>query len=235
MSGLLGHRGLLLQSTVAEGTDPYWNQVTSLLHFNGVNGSTTFTDQKGVAWTRQGNAVIDTSAFKFGDSSLSTGTSGYLQAPSAGLCDFGVGDFTLEAWVRPLVLNQYQNIFNSRDGGSGTVGLSFRLTNAGVLQAFRGSGQNAINGTTVLSASGFQHVALARSGTTWRLFLNGSLEGSAAIATDVNPGGPGFIGAYGAYGATERWQGHIDEFRITKGVARYTAAFTPPTAAFPNG
>src|SRR5690606_34123168 len=85
-------------ATGPSSTDPYWSSVSSLLHFNGSNGSTTFTDEKGVGWTASGDAEISTAQSKFGGSSLSLdGTGDWLDASNAGFT-FGTGDFTIEAW-----------------------------------------------------------------------------------------------------------------------------------------
>ncbi len=222
-------------------TDPYWASVTSLLHFDAADGSTTFTDQKGVTWSRgSSNAEIDTAESKFGGSSLFTNTTGYLGAATSGNFDFGTGDFTIECWIKPATVASFQTIFSHRSGGSGSEGLTFRITNGGVLQAFRGAGLNVMAGTTVLSTSSFQHVALCRVGTTWRLFLNGVQEASTSInvSTDVSASASAtsYIGVYGAFSlTTERLSsGWIDDFRATKGVGRYASGFTPPATAFPD-
>lgn len=220
------------------GGDPYWSSVTSLLHFDGSDGSTTFTDQRGVTWTRPvgGDAELDTAQAQWGASSLLVNTGGIL-ANTFGVFDFGTGDFTIEAWVRPAAIGSIQNIYSQREGGSGAAGLSFRIDTSGVLQCFHSAGANIFSGATPLTpASALQHVALCRAGGTWRCFVDGNLDGSASVSGDVSAGvQPAFIGAYGNFGlSTEQFVGHIDDFRATKGVARYTASFTPPIAAFPN-
>lgn len=221
-------------------TDPYWASVTSLLHFDAADGSTTFTDQKGITWSRgSSNAEIDTAESKFGGSSLFSNTTGYLGAPTAGNFDFGTGDFTLECWVKPSSIATYQTIFNHRNAG-GNRGITFRITNSGKLEAFRDGGLNIMTGTTTLSTTAFQHVALSRVGTTWRIFLEGVEEGSNAglsgvdVSTDASA--TSYIGVYGDFSlTTERLSsGWIDEFRATKGVGRYASGFTPPAAAFPD-
>lgn len=222
-------------------TDPYWANVTSLLHFDAADGSTTFTDQKGVTWSRgSSNAEIDTAESKFGGSSLFSNTTGYLGAPTAGNFDFGTGDFTVECWIKPSTVASFQTIFSHRSGGGGNDGLTFRITNGGVLQAFRAAGLNIMTGTTTLSTTAFHHVALSRVGNTWRIFLDGVQEGSNAglSGVDVSTGASAtsYIGVYGAFGlTTERLSsGWIDDFRVTKGVGRYASGFTPPAAAFPD-
>lgn len=236
------HQQMLIAiGAAASGGDPNWASVTSLLHFDAADGSTTFTDQKGVTWSRgSSNAEIDTAESKFGGSSLFTNTTGYLGAATSGNFDFGTGDFTIECWIKPSTVASYQTIFSHRSSGGGGSGLTFRITNSGKLEAFRGGGLNIMTGTTTLSTSAFQHVALSRIGANWRIFLNGVQEGSNSSMSgiDVSTGGSAtsYIGVYGAFGlTTERLSsGWIDDFRATKGVGRYASGFTPPAAAFPD-
>src|SRR6185437_4647016 len=84
-----------------------------------------------------------------------------------------------------------------------------------------------------LSANTWYHVAFVRSGNTITAYVNGVQYGSpvtdSSTATFNNQV---FIGSYAdSYG---KFQGYIDELRVTKGVARYLANFTPPNAPFPN-
>ena len=60
------------------GTDPNFSSVTSLLHFDGVDASTTFTDVKGKTWTASGSAQLDTAQAKWGPSSLLLGSGAYI-------------------------------------------------------------------------------------------------------------------------------------------------------------
>ena len=84
-----------------------------------------------------------------------------------------------------------------------------------------------------VSTGQWYHVALVRNGNTFNGYLDGvsgsSTTSSASIGANSTNGA--FFGAQ----ATSNFNGYLDDIRITKGVARYTANFTPPTAAFPNG
>lgn len=206
--------------------DPDWDSVVSLLHFDGADESTTFTDEKGFAWTSFADVQIDTDQSKFGGASmLLDGASDRLKADN----DFGIGtgDYTIEMWARR------QNTTTSR--------ALFSLTGGLALYTSSGTGVSWYGGGSVLSGSfpndgAFHHIAVARESGTVRLFIGGVQVGSGTentnhtytITTSVGP----TIGAYpnGQQGFT----GHIDDFRATVGVARYTADFTPPTEAFPD-
>lgn len=219
-------------------SDPYWSQVTALLHFDGANNSTSFVDETGRTWTRAGNAVISTVQSKFGGSSLSAGTTGYIQTPRDAGMTFGAGDFTIEAWIRPTsaAFSAYSNIFSTR----ASSGLTLRLDPDGKLQAFHGGGLNNVAdmGAGSLSTAAFTHVAFCRQGSNMLLARGGKIVGSAVLSDGQQVDGPdaGLTAYVGVYeGVYEKYLGFIDELRITKGVARYTADYTPPAAAFPAG
>jgi hypothetical protein len=77
----------------------------------------------------------------------------------------------------------------------------------------------------------WNHVAIVRNGSTWTVSINGTSVGTATYSGTVNiPIGPLEIGWAGT--TDSYFTGYIDDLRITKGIARYTANFTPPTAAF---
>jgi hypothetical protein len=87
--------------------------------------------------------------------------------------------------------------------------------------------------STTVSLNTWTHIAITRSGSTWRCFVNGTLEATATAAVTLYTG-TGLISSGANPVGDNSLTGYIDELRITKGYARYTATFTPPTAAFPN-
>lgn len=220
------------------GGDPYWSNVVSLLHFNGTNGSTTYTDEKGLTWTSNGaNIALSTTSPKFGSASLAiTGTNSYAETPSTTAFEFGTGDFTIEGWLNPNAYSNNPNIISNRNSSNG---ITLRISSAGKLQFFPGTGSFIITGTTTVSTGAWTHFALTRQGTTNRIFLGGNLEASGSNSTNYTIAAGmasttriGYSTNSGSF--AERWDGKLDEMRTTKGVCRYTASFTPPTAAFPN-
>ena len=184
-----------------------------------------------------GNAQISTTQSKFGGSSMSfDGTGDYLipNISTSDLYTFGTGAFTVEFWLylnstsgvqicidfRPLATNGPQIIL---------------FTNTGVL-TFQASSTIRITGST-LSTGQWYHIALARSGTDTKLFLNGTQTGSTyssdTTSYTVGANRP-VMGADGANLSLNNLNGYLQDIRITKGYARYTANFTAPTAAFPT-
>ena len=185
-----------------------------------------------------GNAQIDTTTKKYGTGSIKfDGTGDYLTLPARENFAFGTGDFTVEMWLNfsnGVADNFY--LIDARNASQTTNWAIFRGSNAG-------SPQNALNwytGATVYSNSSaftttatWTHIAYARQGTSLRLFVNGTLTDTFTDSTNYSTVATiSYIGS--RYSATEQLNGYIDDLRITKGVARYTANFTAPTAAFPD-
>lgn len=230
------------------GADPYYAFVSSLLHFDGANGSTTFTDEKSLTWTPTGNAQISTAQSKFGGASgLFDGTGDWIQTASSSVLDLGTGNFTIEAWIRLTAqTNNFMGILASNEATFLSTSRFFCCYGASAPApgqqrrvALGGSGIGVGNAvvlsTTQLNLNQWYHAAVTRTGTTTRLFLDGVLESTATSSDSFNFSTNGtLIGANGWDGGAGHYQGYIDDLRVTKGICRYTANFTPPTAAFPN-
>ncbi len=214
----------VLLGTAASAVDTYWRNNTVLaMHFDGANGSTTITDQKGKAATAYGNAHISTAQSKFGGSSAYfDGTGDYISFASNSDFSFGTGDFTVEFWLN---CTRAGNVI---DYASNTPNLYFDGSNNLVFYA---GGASRIS-TSGVVANTWQHIALCRSGTSTRLFIDGTQVGSTYTDTINYSNAVPYIGSNN--GGTGSITGYIDDLRITKGIARYTTNFTPPTAAFPD-
>jgi hypothetical protein len=221
----------------AGATDPNFSNVSLLLHGDGTNGSTTITDSSGSpkTVTAVGNAQISTAQSKFGGASIAfDGTGDYLTVPAGSDFSFP-GDFTVETF---LYLNGTPGVYDTiTEIGTYLNGILFRVN--GTANGY----DIIINGTAnridvVISGnpvSQWVHLALTRSGSTVRLFVEGTLRGSTTATGTVNStSGTTRIGFEKDGTSGRELNGYLDEFRITKGVARYTANFTPPTAPFPN-
>jgi hypothetical protein len=213
---------------------------TVLLHMDGSDASTTFTDSNvgGSAhtWTVNGNAQVDTAESKFGGASgLFDGSGDYLSHASHADWAMASGDFTIDAWCRRAGGNgSFRGICG--DLWFGTYSFQVRLDTNNVVQAVAhlNGTDEVVTGTTAFTGTDWFHVAFVRTGNTLKLFVNGVQEGgdNACSGTMTDGTGGGF--AIGRLGAAEGgvWNGWIDEFRISKGIARWTANFTPPTSAY---
>ena len=226
--------------------DTYYNSCSLLLHCDGANGSTTFTDNSPSPKTVTSNngAAISTAQSKFGGASaLFDGTDDYLNTPSSADFDFGTGDFTVEFWVNPSSLGGSAALVGTRTNDTSTTirWCILATTDAGinVLGCDIWSTSDArialFNHQSQIPTGQWTHCALVRYGTSFKLYQNGvqSTSGATTSAPVANSSTVVNIGSFISSGVL-KLNGYIDELRITKGVARYTGNFTPQTSAFPN-
>lgn len=224
-----GHHGLLL----SDQGDPNFANVSALLHFNGTDGSTTFTDQTGKTWSASGNAQLDTAQQKFGSASaLFDGAGDFISTSNSSDFDFGSGNFTIEFFIRANALTTAAVLGKRLTTNFGPFAILLNTSRIECYFSTSGSGWNQINSPTI-STGTWYHVAAVRDGTSMRLFLNGTQVTPITLTGSLMTNTAGvYLGSNS--GGTQSFNGWIDELRITKGVARYTANFTPPTAEFPD-
>ena len=225
-------------------TDPLWSNVVALFHASGANASTTVVDSSPLgltAWTCAGNAQVNTAQKQFGTGSFIFDGTGDALYPSASesTFTFGTGDFTVEMFIYPTALGGgvAHILYDGRTVSNPSVASPTMFITTASQLAYFVNGAATITGTTTLSLNTWYHVALCRSGTSTKLFLNGTQEGSTwTDATNYNVTNTTrpVIGANG-YASDSYFVGCIDEVRITRDAARYTANFTAPTAEFANG
>ena len=232
--------------------DVYFPQTSVLLPFNGSDAATSTSDLSNrngtVSFT--GTAQLSTGASKFGSSSLLLdGNSDYVSISDSywNSC-ISSGDFTVELWARfdsASLDGSTQTTFASNRGdisGGSTNGWVFRKFTDNVISWYMRQGSdwvyiNYAQGTrTAVSADTWYHLAVTRSGNTWKLFLNGTAEDTITNSTSIVDGGADglIVGALAggiAGGPYHYMDGYIDDVRITVGHARYTSNFTAPTSA----
>lgn len=227
------------------GGDPNWLNVGALLHFDGTSGATTTVDSSSFAnpVTLVGSAVLSTNQMKFGATSLGLNTTGgssdFVQVTNSPSITLGTGDFTVEMWVYQTVAKTGSNgsyMFASNISASSIAAFAIRTASTGALQFWQISTGSALwTSTALIPLNTWTHVALCRSGTAVTGFINGAVAATGTNGQNFDRTEPMAIGTGGsAAPVTDRWNGYIDEVRVTKGVARYTSNFTVPTQAFPN-
>ena len=207
--------------------DPNFSSVAALLHFNGVNGSTTFTDDgpDGLSMAASGSVSISTAQSKFGGASGLFPGGSHLTFPAT--IPFDSDPFTVEAWVYPTSLPGESNIYSARRNGSG---ITFRLRSTGALDFFYSSGVSAFQTTAQVSLNTWTHVAVTRdSNNLFTLWIDGVSSATNTITASMGTGNTPVIGKSADFNG-EYFNGYIDDLRITAGVCRYTANFTAPTA-----
>lgn len=225
------HYALQLDGDVPEFFDPYWSNVVLAMHMDDAG----LTDVKGHALTLNGGVTRSSAQSMFGGySAYFDGVDDYIALPEADFA-FGTGDFTIEFFIYVDGSVNARSIFDFRpDGKNGAYPtLSTSATNT---LTFWHSATSRIVGTHVI-ANAWHHVELSRASGVTKLFVDGAQDGSSY--TDATTYGCGAsrprIGSGGYSTPESPFKGHIEDLRITKGVARHTANFTPPAAAFPHG
>lgn len=223
--------------------DTNWSSVSLLLHCDGSDGSTTITDSSSAARTitAVGTAALSTTSPKWGTASLLIDAAGErATAAAASGLHLSTGDFTIELWFRREVSGSGVLATYSQDATSSYAWVLF--LNGSNVPSFWSN--NDAGGVVADITSGlgttlntWHHIAVTRSGSSFRLFLDGvQTGGTVTSAAAIRPSASGHVLSLGSYpnGAT-RLTGRLDDIRITAGVARYTANFSVPTAAFPDG
>jgi hypothetical protein len=177
------------------------------------------------------NVQIDHVNKKFGNGSFYTGTSGsnYIRLPASEFYQFGTKNFTVEGWFKPIGAGNERTFY--MHGVNTAGGIALFVGTGGV--RFRASTQTDLVYATTISNSTFTHIAFVRDGNIRRIFIDGQQVASDTLSFNVSDNVVTDIGA-SVQNASDsfRYYGYIDDLRITAGVARYTANFTPPTSTF---
>ena len=178
-----------------------------------------------------GDAKISTANSKFGGSSMFLdGNGDYLFGPVNNTLSFGTGDFTIEAWTYMIATpSVYAGVFDCRSGSS-VQNWIFGVYNTSGLKVDFLYGATRLTGTTILATNTWNHIAVTRASGNVRIFVNGVFDVSAVYSSAIDPTGTTFN--IGRVIDPYYWNGYLDDVRITKGTARYTANFTPPTLTF---
>jgi hypothetical protein len=220
--------------------DLFRSQVSLLLHGDGANGSTTITDSSPSpkTVTAFGNAQISTAQSRFGGASIAFDgvTPTALTVPITSSFWFDSGNFTIELWVRYNTTAGNQLVVGQAGGGVSQFIIYTTGTSLVYYLSVGGTNWEIANGASIgtVATGQWYHVALVRNGSTFTPYLNGTAgTTSTSSASLFRANTPIQIGS-NILQVSDLLNGYIDDLRITKGVARYTANFTPPTAPFPD-
>ena len=224
--------------------DIYYPSCSLLCHFDSINSAGRFIDNSSNNFTitSSGGAGLSTSQYKFGGASAYFDGSGdYLSSPSTSNFAFGTGDFTIECWVYKIAGSETGILqISSTAGGlqsnyNTTLVIYTTTVNNNVGIASNNTNHTSTAFTNTVNT--WNHYALVRSSGVTKLYFNGNLVtdiGTSGAITDTTNYTGTYLAIGGYYSTTYLWNGYIDELRITKGIARYTANFTPQSFAFPN-
>lgn len=213
--------------------DPTFPEV-SQLHFDDVDGSTTFTDVFGKTWTASGAMAIDTAQSKFGGSSLEDPSSAaYITTASSPDFGYGLDNFTIEFWMRPNLSGGSQVFYDQRTAGTQPRPCLF--TSGGGNCVYYVSGANRISGAGgTLLTNTWHHIAVCRYNGSTKMFVDGVQVGSSYTDATDYEASPVYIGTASDNPGTFGMTGWYDELRIDKGHARYTEPFDVPNGPFPD-
>lgn len=218
-------------NTSTPGIDSF---TTLMLH---LNNNVTDSETAGAAKTVTNvNATFSSTTYKFGGfAAIFNGSNAYLSTPNAASLNPGTGDFTIDCWVYSTDFATGGCLFVKGDAttdmwefdpaGTG----EFRVRVGGVSIAdYTFSGAALTNST-------WHHLAVVRNGTTVFVFIDGvsiALTTLAAIASqNIDNTGVFYIGARKTNNDLF-FNCIVDEFRFSKGIARWTSNFTPPTSEY---
>lgn len=233
------------------GNDPYFDSVISLIHYDGADEGTTFTDIiPARSWTRSGTAVTDTAQFKWGSASmrLAVGSFESISDPGGSDWNFASNDWTIEFWWRRFgeFFNpqSYARYFATRNGDvySAIAMFANNFSNREIYVQLSSTGASAnlydnATAITLPNDDNWHHVFLSRDGANLYGGYDGTgsllSSGLGATALYYNASDTPIIGG-NASGVSRSLYGWLDESRITNGVCRYTTSYSVPTEAFPD-
>lgn len=209
---------------VALPSNPY---TKLLMHFDGADGGTTFTDssQYARAISRTGTVTTSNIQSKFGGTSLKNLNEGALIIPNSSDFNLGLNDFTIECWVYILSYNTFNTVL---DATNSPVGATWRFWASYSGSSNKVNFNNGAYSASVPPLNTWVHIAAVRSGGFVKVYLDGVAGTQAAVTTSSAPTGNIVIGETDTYGSNM----YIDELRVRVGEAVYTSNFTPPAAPF---
>ena len=225
-------------SSISVPTAPLTAITNTQLLLNFTNAGIYDATSKNVLET-VGDAQISNTTAKWGSTSIKfDGTGDYLQAPYQTLsADFGTGQFTIELWVyfSSSVSTTQMFVSSNYNAATGAGGWAFLRRGDNNTIVFTQGANVAYGKTWSPSLNTWYHCAVTRdSSNNLRIFVDGTQVGStdASVTASINGATSLLIGTnqIGPFPLT----GYIQDLRVTRGYARYTANFTPPTSAFPT-
>jgi hypothetical protein len=203
----------------------------TLLHFDIIGAG---FDSIGVMpWTYRGAFLTGTPP-KFGLSSGIFNTTDYIDTPMNSSTFFGSNNFTIDFWVKCNSTSVAMRFCGQGDSISSANSISIAIGRSGSNQLIISYSGYADTSTLLLADTNWHHIAVVRSDSNFVSYVDGIqatasiLPGGGPLNTSTNKFS---IGRHGEDGANPLI-GNIDEFRISVGVARWTANFTPPTAPY---
>ena len=237
-SGVRIVKGSAVYSSNFTPTAPPTNVANTSLLLNFTNAGIFDQTAKNIIETL-GDAKVSTTQYKYGTASMYfDGTGDYLTIPNSQNFNFGSGNFTVECWIYCTNVSPQQCIFTTPANGSGFSGIFFELVsgNTRLVSSWSGNWDILNANTGSISVNTWTHFAIVRNGGTLTVYKDGTSTytntglGTSSLVFGTDPA----TISYGRINQSDQryFYGYIDDFRVTKGYARYTSNFTAPTSAF---
>ncbi len=207
-----------------------------LLHGDGADNGTIITDESGKIVTLAGNVCTKTAIKKFGTASMYfDGNGDYLSIADSDDWNFGADNFTIDCWVYITNAAQYQGVIAQRTAAKSNFAWQIMLNSMKVRFEYSLNGTTPVGAdfNTALTTGKLYHIAVVRNGNIIKCYIDGIAETTTInISTGIifNSSEAVFIGLL--KGNNYYFFGYMDELRISKGIARWTANFTPPTEQY---
>ena len=204
---------------------------------NGANNSTDFTDESGKTWTAVDDAKIVTNQAKFRRSSgYFDGAGDYITTPDSADFAVGSGDWTIDYNVKRVGSTFFRTLGTADAAATAsTRSIELNINADGKLSAYMYNSGATISTVTIRAIdNNWHHIALVRYVNSLDIYIDGVKSGTPGNMTGktINDSNQKFaIGALGIF-VDNRFNGWIDEFRFSKGIARWTDNFTPPTVPY---
>ncbi len=211
---------------------PFTNIANTSLLCNFTNAGIFDQTAKNVFET-VGDAKVSTAQYKYGSGSIAfDGTGDNITIPSSPNLDFGTGDFTIELWINFSALSTNRVLLDKWVSGNANSWQLYWRSIGTSITFLVGASTILLQdpSTSRITTNTWYHIAVTRSGSTNRLFIDGTQVASATDSTNLTNTNRLCIGEQLST-LTNDFSGYIDDLRITKGYARYTSNFTPPTSA----
>lgn len=217
---------IVVSSSILGGNSDENNPIIKVVSTNAFGGITSISSAKEI--TLNGTPRISTAQFQFGSSSMllnpTDGTVDYISIGSTSELGFGTQDFTVDFWAYRLRNSTTEFLYDMRTGAT-QIAPTIYISSSNFINYYV-NGSDRITGITTVTSGSWNHIAVSRSGTNTRLFVNGVLQGTYVDSNNYveKPivSGARYDGVFGFYG-------YVDELRVSKGIARFLSDFNPNT------